>query len=277
MFGRFELGRWWKAVRAFGLRRGTSAFLFLVSPTFFRIAPRKVKALRIPNIPYPIWLRPATSDWYVMEQVFIDQEYSLDRWQSHARAVRARYDDVLAQGRVPIIVDCGAHVGLATLWFARQFPRARILSVEPAKENFELLRRNVSSNPNIMPINAAIWDRETRVDLVNAEEQPWAWAMRQTPTGQISTVTVNALLQREPIGVPLLVKIDIEGGEIALFHSNTEWIERTPLVVFELHDWQGGWRGTGHSVFSRLCMHPRDYMQRGENMFAFSHALAREP
>jgi FkbM family methyltransferase len=276
MFGRFEVGRWWKAVRALGLRRGTSAFLFLISPTFFRIARRKVRELRIPDIPYPIALRPATSDWYVMEQVFIDREYSLSGWQDHARALNACYERILAQGKVPIIVDCGAHVGLATLWFARQFPRARIFSVEPANENFELLRRNASSNPNVVPINAAIWDRETWVDLINAQEQPWAWTMQESDSGQIPTVTINALMQREPDGVPLLVKIDIEGGEIALFRSNIEWIERTPLIVLELHDWQGGWRGTGHSVFARLSMQPRDYMQRGENMFAFSHALARE-
>ena len=277
MFGRFELGRWWKAVRAFGFRRGTSAFLFLVSPSFFRIAPRKVKALRIPDIPYPLWLRPATSDWYVMEQIFIDKEYSLSRWRLHAHAIQAWYEHILAQDQAPLIVDCGAHIGLATLWFARQYPRARIFAVEPAKDNFELLRRNVAANPNIIPINAAIWDRETRVDLINADEQPWAWAMEETETGQIPTVTINDLMQQQSGGVPLLVKIDIEGGEIALFRSNFEWIERTPLIVLELHDWQGGWRGTGHSVFSRLCIHPRDYMQRGENIFAFSHALAREP
>jgi hypothetical protein len=56
-----------------------------------------------------------------------------------------------------------------------------------------------------------------------------------------------------------------------------EWIERTPLIVIELHDWQGGWRGTGHAVFSGLSTHPRDYMQRGENMFSFAHHTALGP
>jgi hypothetical protein len=83
------------------------------------------------------------------------------------------------------------------------------------------------------------------------------------------------LLQREPNGLPLIVKIDIEGGEIELFRSNVEWIEQTPLIVFELHDWQGGSRGAGHSVFSRLSTHPRDYMLRADNMFSFAHSLAQ--
>ncbi|HEY6834279.1 MAG TPA: FkbM family methyltransferase [Pseudolabrys sp.] len=275
MFGRFELQRWWKAVRAFGLVRGTSAFVFLVAPSLIRIAPDKMKALRIPGVPHPVWLRPATSDWYVMEQIFIDEEYSLSRWPEHANALRAQYESVLERGQVPVIVDCGAHIGLATLWFAQTFPRARIFAVEPTRQNFELLRQNVSSHPSITPVNAAIWDRETRVDLINANEQPWAWAMQESASGGIRTTTINDILQREPNGVPLLVKIDIEGGEVELFRSKTEWVERTPLIVLELHDWLGGWRGTGHAVFSRLSRHPRDYMQRGENIFSFAHVLSR--
>ena len=91
----------------------------------------------------------------------------------------------------------------------------------------------------------------------------------------MQTVTVRELLQREPNGLPFIVKIDIEGGEIELFRSNVEWIEQTPLIVFELHDWQGGWRGAEHSVFSRLSTHPRDYMLRADNMFSFAHSLAQ--
>jgi hypothetical protein len=78
-------------------------------------------------------------------------------------------------------------------------------------------------------------------------------------------------LGRDPDSVPLVIKIDIEGSEIELFRTNLEWIERTPLIVIELHDWQGGWRGAGHAVFSCLSTHPRDYMQRGEHMFSFAH------
>ena len=275
MLEQLELGRWWKAVKAFGLGQGTSAYFFLAVPRLSRFAERKAKPMRIPGMPHPIWLRPATTDWYVMEQIFIDQGFSLSRWPGHERAIRSNYDRMLERGHTPVILDCGAHIGLAALWFAQQFLHARIFAVEPAQDNFELLRQNVSSHPNITPIHAAIWDRDTRVDLVNPDGEPWAWAARESGSGEVQTVTVRDLLQREPNGLPLIVKIDIEGGEIELFRSNVEWIEQTPLIVFELHDWQGGWRGAGHSVFSRLSTHPRDYMQRADNMFSFAHSLAQ--
>lgn len=227
--------------------------------------------MQIPTLPYPIRFRPATTDWIIMEQIFIDQAFSLTQWPEHERAIRARYESIIARGLIPVIMDCGAHIGLATLWFAVKFPGARIFAIEPASENFEILRWNVKPYPNIKPIQAAIWDHETQVRLVNAGGEPWAWETREHNSGEMRTVTVPSLLDREPDSVPLVIKIDIEGSEIEMFRSNLAWIEKTPLIIIELHDWQGGWRGTGHAVFSSLSTHPRDYIQRGEHMFSFAH------
>jgi FkbM family methyltransferase len=270
-----NLKRWVKAVASFGLGQGTVAYFLLTWPRLMRSDSRTVRRLRIPAVSHPIWLRPATSDWFVMEKVFIDLDYNLSQWPEHERAILVCYESALERGQTPVIVDAGAHIGLAALWFAERFPRARIFAVEPAPENLELLRRNASLYPNVTPIDAAIWDRETRVDLVNTHDEPWAWETRESGSGEMRTVTVPNLLNREPDSVPLIVKADIEGSEIELFRSNLDWVEQTPLIVFELHDWQGGWRGTGHAVFSRLSRHPRDYMQRGENMFSFAHSLSR--
>jgi len=231
--------------------------------------------MRLPGVSHPIWLRPATSDWFVMEKVFINLEYSLSKWPEHERALRVRYDSVLQRGQTPVIVDAGAHIGLTARWFAEQFPRARIFAVEPAPENLEILRRNASFYPSITPIDAAILDRETHVRLVNKYDQPWAWEAWESESGEVLTVTVASLLSREPNSVPFIVKVDIEGSEAELFRSNLDWVEQTPLIVLELHDWLGGWRGTGHAVFSSLCTHRRDYMQRGENMFSFAHSVLR--
>jgi len=274
MSGRLKLRRWWKAINAFGLGPGTSAYVRLSFP-LNRSAARAPKPICIPGIPHPVWLRPTTTDWDVMEQIFIEQGFSLSRWPEHERAICSAYEGTLMRGQTPLILDCGAHIGLAALWFAKAFPRARILAVEPAQENFELLCRNVRSRPNITPIQAAIWDSETRIDLVNVYGEPWAWETRESAFGKIPTVTIGNLVRGEPNGVPLIIKIDIEGSEMQLFRSHVEWIEQTPLIVFELHDWQGGWRGTGHAVFSRLSAHPRDYIQRADNIFSFAHSLSR--
>lgn len=271
MFSRMNLERWRKAVASFGPWQGTAAYFLFAWSRLMRPGDRKVTEMQIPPLPHPIRLRPATTDWVIMEQVFIDQMFSLTQWPEHERMIRTRYESAIARGLTPVIMDCGAHIGLATLWFAAKFPGARILAIEPASENFEILSWNVKPYPNIKPIHAAIWDRDTQVRLLNAGSEPWAWETREHNSGEVRTVTVPGLLGQELDSAPLVIKIDIEGSEIEMFRSNLGWVEKTPLIVFELHDWQGGWRGTGHAVFAGLTTHPRDYMQRGENMFSFAH------
>ena len=45
-----------------------------------------------------------------------DQAFSLSQWPEHERAIHARYESAIARGLTPVIMDCGAHIGLATLW-----------------------------------------------------------------------------------------------------------------------------------------------------------------
>lgn len=272
MMRRLNLYRWSKAVSSFGLASGTAAFASFALPRAIRSKSQAPKRMRIAALPHPIWLRPATTDWVVMEQVFMDRAYGFSQWPDHDRAIRECYECALRRDQTPVIIDCGAHIGLAALWFAEQYPAARIFAVEPAPENFDLLARNAAPYPNITPVHAAISDHHARVGLLNAEGEPWAWKTIERPDGDVATVTVGDLMLREPGGVPLIVKVDIEGGEIGLFHTNVDWVERTPLIVIELHDWQGGWRGAGHAVFSCLSAHPRDYMVSGESVFSFAHS-----
>src|SRR5258706_8625512 len=48
--------------------------------------------------------------------------------------------------QVTSILDVGANIGAASLWFARRAPRATIVAVEPAAETAARLRENVARN-----------------------------------------------------------------------------------------------------------------------------------
>ncbi len=41
----------------------------------------------------------------------------------------------------PLILDCGANIGLSALYFQRLYPKARIMAFEPDTHNFELLTK----------------------------------------------------------------------------------------------------------------------------------------
>src|SRR6476620_11843470 len=46
-------------------------------------------------------------------------------------------------GEVNNIIDLGANIGLASLYFLNKCPHARVVAVEPDPSNFELLSRNL--------------------------------------------------------------------------------------------------------------------------------------
>lgn len=58
----------------------------------------------------------------------------------------------------PKIIDAGAHIGLATLYFKKNYPTAEIIAIEPLPENFQLLTNNVERNQleNVTLINKAL-------------------------------------------------------------------------------------------------------------------------
>lgn len=66
---------------------------------------------------------------------------------------------------------------------------------------------------------------------------------------------------------PYIAKIDIEGGEEALFSCDTEWVDRFPLLIIELHDWLLPRSGSSRNFLSCVARRDRDFVYLGENVF----------
>jgi FkbM family methyltransferase len=232
-------------------------------------------SLRVRGFTSPVHIRLPTSDWTVFFKVFIAQEYQ-EISTPHAAALKSLYEDVLRQGKSPVIIDCGANIGLSSLWYAKRFPQAKVVAIEPEADNFALLVKNCSHHNRIMPICAGISDNPTKFQLSNPSGEPWAWETRQDSDGAVEGVTIGDVLKTIDNAVPFIVKIDIEGFETELFRSNMDWISQVPLIVIETHDWLFAWKGSAHAAFSAITKAgPRDYLQNGENTFCYSHELLR--
>jgi FkbM family methyltransferase len=258
-----------RLVRRLGVPGGLRASYLLATAKTRTCTARQ---LHIPQTPNPIWLRDGGSDFAVMEQVFVPREYDFTGMRPHHAKMQAVYAALLDRGTVPVIIDCGANIGFSSIWFALKYPQAIIYAVEPESQNFAMLRRNISAYPNITPVHAGISDRVGKVSLCNPAGESWAYRTEEDEAGEVATVTVPGLLGLHANGAPLIVKIDIEGFETSLFRSNTEWAARTSLAIFEMHDWLFAWSGTGHAILRCLTERPRDYLMRGENIFAFAHS-----
>jgi FkbM family methyltransferase len=215
-------------------------------------------------------LRKGTTDKDVFFQVFVIREYDFAGVPQFER-LQSTYERALEAGEIPLILDCGANVGLATIWFARIFPRARIYAIEPDRGNFEMLCANVRDYANVVPLHAAIWDRHAE-NLAIVDPAVPASFYQVSESGEsgrndVRAYTVPEITRMAGSHRILLAKIDIEGGEQALFRSNTDWLGDVDAIAIELHDWLLPGKGSSRNFFAVLARYPFEVTWHHGTMF----------
>lgn len=270
----------------YSIKRSVAISRLLGLPSASRLLSRKllrgdrrqaVTHIRPPGCPAGLWVRAQGTDLDVALQIFLTRDYDLSWCTPYKHRIEAVCDRILSNGDLPLIIDAGANIGASTLWFSLNFPDCRVFAIEPDRANFEMLARNTADQPNVTPFHAGLWDQPARLSVVSDDDDSWGRRVeeRLDRNAAIASVTIPELLGKEPRLRPLIVKIDIEGAEAAVFRSNTAWVDEVPLLIFEPHDnlwhWLGTWQGTGHAFFSALSRCKREYLFRGENVFAFLH------
>jgi FkbM family methyltransferase len=169
----------------------------------------------------PITVRPGTTDIHVFQKVFIDREY-----------------DFSMCGEVKVILDGGANTGLSAIFLSVKYPTARIIAVEPELSNYRVMLENVQPYPNITPVLGAFGEKSGGFRIRNKGGDQWNFMVEPSQDdGQDGRYwTVDDLCLHYGIESIDYFKIDIEGGESALFSANTSWLSRTRYLSIELHD-----------------------------------------
>jgi FkbM family methyltransferase len=193
------------------------------------------------GIPYPMRLRSNTSDVKVFEEVFLHKTY-----------------DLKLDIKPKFILDCGANIGLSSIFLKSRFPDSFIVAVEPEVSNYMLAEHNLSYYyPSIECIKAAIWHRTSRLRIQNKNSGKWAFRVEECSAdeeGGIEAVTIGQIMRRYKRGSIDILKIDIEGAESELFSGNyEEWLPNAKLIMIELHDHIR--KGSSKPFFSALSRH----------------------
>ena len=142
----------------------------------------------------------------------------------------------------PRILDCGANLGLASLYLKRRHPDARITAFEPDPVIAPLLRRNLTHNggADIEVVEAAVWNARDRLTFFSDQADAGALAATGTPEGSRdrTTITVDSIrlrewLEREDVD---LLKLDIEGAELAVLQDVESALHSVAAIHLEVHD-----------------------------------------
>lgn len=231
-------------IRRFGLARGFKNLSLVLA------SKREFIEVSIPQSRTPLTLRGGTSDIPTFEQIFVWDDY-----------------DLPVEMEPRFIIDGGANVGFASVYFANRYPEARIVAVEPDESNAEVLRRNTSPYPNVSVIQAGIWYKATPLKIENPEDEKWLLRVKEAEAGDatVNAVTIGEILQQSGSDRIDILKLDIEGAERELFSYDPDWLDKVKLLIIETHDHFKP--GCSASVYSAVSKYHLKEFQRGENTF----------
>jgi len=139
----------------------------------------------------------------------------------------------------PRILDCGANVGLASLFFHRLYPQARITAFEADPALFAILNTNLNANGagGIETRHVALW---TSTGTLTFQCEGSDSGMIGSLPGAIdgTSTTVPSLRLHDVIdeGPVDLLKLDIEGAEDAVLADCEPVLHRVKAIVMDLHE-----------------------------------------
>jgi FkbM family methyltransferase len=139
----------------------------------------------------------------------------------------------------PRIIDGGANIGLASLYFKRLYPAARITAFEADPAIHAVLADNLRRNGagDVEAVQAALWTSPGEIDFrCEGADSGSAGPIRRVPA-----VRLREVLDKEPVD---FLKLDIEGAERAVLADCGASLRQVRALCLELHEFDPFTRST---------------------------------
>ena len=145
-------------------------------------------------------------------------------------------------------IDIGANMGLYTLFAAHRVGESScVLAIEPSTREMQTLKDNVEQNAfgNVRLYPTALSDGASEVELLVARLQnsghntlgAFGYNTTLDHKEKARAMRLDELVQSETLSRVDVVKMDIEGAELAALRGAGETLERfRPVVLLELSD-----------------------------------------
>jgi FkbM family methyltransferase len=201
----------------------------LLHAVCMRLATTVTIRLKTPHAKHPVVIRAGTSDIHVFRQIFCDREYSC-------------FDDLT---QVQTVIDCGANIGLSSIYFLSRFPECAVLAVEPDRTNFRQLEINLAPYAGRFDLRCAtVWGKNVALQVSATPKwgrlvASWGVTVAETTESQkedTQGLTVSDLIAATGESRLSLLKMDVEGAETQVFAEDCSgWLPQVDNMAIELH------------------------------------------
>ncbi|MFN5345577.1 MAG: FkbM family methyltransferase, partial [Bacteroidota bacterium] len=193
-------------IRAFGLSDGLRFF--------FKRIIKKAGCYRSSRYQSDIYIRDKFADKYTFKQVFLEDQYNF---------------------KFPLtpstMLDGGANIGLASVYFAHRFPNTKIVAVEPNEENFKMILKNTVNYPNVFAKQGGIWNDNKRLAIIDKaayDNSFMVTEVAENTSDSLPAFSIHSIMQEQGWSTLDVLKLDIEGSEKEVFEKNVEeWLPHT--------------------------------------------------
>jgi len=135
----------------------------------------------------------------------------------------------------PVIVDCGAHIGLASLYFAKKFPKGTIYAFEADPAIAQMLKENVKTLglKQVKIVAKAVWIHNEGVQFnITGDDSGFVCQNQNASFSRIPSIRLRDFLQNNEVD---LLKIDIEGAEYDVIKDCDEYLAKAQHMIIEVH------------------------------------------
>ncbi len=142
-----------------------------------------------------------------------------------------------------LIVDAGAHIGCFSLFVHNRWPKARLIAFEPEQKNLPLLRQNFSLNQiNGEVVPKAVWKEEATLTFAGGQSNSGFLTAgtkqkQSAPTSaarEVEATSLSAYFRGDLKKIDLL-KLDVEGAELAVLDQELPHCSPHTVILCELH------------------------------------------
>lgn len=218
---------------------------------FYPILGKRKVTVKLNGYRYPISLRCNMADYITYSQVFLKKDYEFD---------------ILNTLNPSVIIDCGANIGLTSVYYRNKYPGVHLISIEPEDNNYQMLIENMKYYENVLCLKNGVWNKKCNLNIVDKSVLDNSFVVCEFPGSLgIQAVTIGDIVKDYNLDKIDILKIDIEGSEKRIFSGGYEtWLPLVKVLIIELHD--RFVPGCAKAVFDALVSYKYKMYIKGESV-----------